>query len=105
MKSHVVPEEDVHVTETRVKEAAIVSIMAATAVESDLGRGIAENSSIPSQETPEPEEPAAREEADNVENQFEFITSSTKLEGHGTAENIEGEKDFIVKEVDLTCIS
>jgi hypothetical protein len=79
--------------------------MTATAVESDLGRDIAENVSIPSQELPEPEEPAAHEEADEMENQLEIITSSTKLEGHGTAENIEGEKDFIVKEVDVTCFS
>jgi hypothetical protein len=41
---------------------------------------------------------------DNRENQVEIITSSTKLEGDGTAENIEA-KDFVVKEVDLICFS
>ena len=41
---------------------------------------------------------------DNKENQVEIITSSTKLEGDGMAENIEA-KEFVVKEVDLTCFS
>ena len=42
---------------------------------------------------------------DNKENQDEIITSSTKLEdGHGTADNNE-EKELVVKEVDLTCLS
>ena len=41
---------------------------------------------------------------DSRENQVEVITSSTKLEGLGTAENIEAE-DFVVREVDLTCFS
>jgi hypothetical protein len=41
---------------------------------------------------------------DNNENQVEIITSSTKLEGDSTAENIEA-KDFVVQEVDLICLS
>ena len=47
-----------------IGEAAIVSIIAATSEESDLGRGTAENMSVPSQEllvNPEPEEPVAQE--------------------------------------------
>ena len=65
MKSHVVPEEEVHVPETQVLgEAALVSIMPAASVESDLGRGFAENVSVPLQELPvnsEPEEPVTHE--------------------------------------------
>ena len=85
-----------------------MSIMAASAVESDRGRGMDENVSVPSQElpdNPELEEPTAHEEADKVESQVDIITSSTNLEGHGAAEDTEEEKDFIVKEVDLTCFS
>ena len=47
-------------------EAALVSIMPAASVESDLGRGFAENVSVPLQELPvnsEPEEPVTHEEA------------------------------------------
>jgi hypothetical protein len=70
LKSHVVPEVDVHVPETQViGEAALVSIMAAAPVESDLGRGAAENISVPSQELPvnaELEEPVTHEEADEI---------------------------------------
>ena len=64
--------------------------------------------SVPSQElpdNPELEEPTTHEEADKVESQVDIITSSTKLEGHSAAEDIEGEKDFVVKEVDLTSFS
>ena len=70
LKSHVVPEVDVHVPETQVSgEAALVSLVAAATVESDLGRGAAENMSVPSQELPvnaEPEEPVTHEEADEI---------------------------------------
>ena len=38
------------------------------------------------------------------ENEGEIITSSTELEGQGTAESIEA-KDFVAKEVDLTYFS
>lgn len=61
--------------ETHVGEAAIVSIMAAASVESDLGRGVAENMSAPLQElpvNPEPEQPITHEQA--------VPTSSTRLE-------------------------
>ena len=66
LKSQVVPEEEVHVPETHFGDASLVSIMAAAAVESDQGRGITENVSIPSQELPvhpEHEEPVTHEEA------------------------------------------
>jgi hypothetical protein len=70
LKGHVVPVEDVHVPETQVlDEAALVSIMAAGALESGLGRGVAENMSVPLQElpvNPELEEPATHEEAVTV---------------------------------------
>jgi hypothetical protein len=76
LKSHVIPEEDVHLPETQVLgEAAIVSIMAAAAVESDLGRGDAEKMSISSPELPvnaEVEEPVTHKEAVPI--------SSTSLE-------------------------
>ena len=52
--------------ETYVGEAAFVSIMAATSVESDLGRSVAENMSVPLQElpvNPEPEQPVTHEHA------------------------------------------
>ena len=42
---------------------------------------------------------------DNKEDQIKDITSSTKLEGHGTVENIEAKGDYVVREVDLTCFS
>ena len=48
--------------------------------------------------------PVTEDVLDNREDQVEVITSSTKLEGLGTAENIEAE-DFVVREVDSTCFS
>ena len=76
LKSHVVPEENVNLPETQVLgDAALMSIMAATAVESDLGRGDAEKMSISSQElpvNPEVEETVTHEEAVPI--------SSTSLE-------------------------
>jgi hypothetical protein len=67
VKSHVVPEVDVQVPETQVfNEAALVPIMAAVPVESDLEQRTAENMSIPSQEPPvnaEAEEPVTHVEA------------------------------------------
>ena len=42
---------------------------------------------------------------DNGENQVETITSSTKLEGYVTADDIEEKKDYIIEEVDLTYFS
>jgi hypothetical protein len=44
------------------------------------------------------------DDQDNRENPVEIVTTSTELEGHGTAENIEA-KDYVVKEVDLTYFS
>ena len=66
MKSHAVPKEDVHAPGIEVLGgAALVSIMAAAAVESDLGQGVAENASVHSEElpvNPEPEETVTHEE-------------------------------------------
>ena len=62
---------------------------------------------ITSQEVfqPQPTEVPVTEDVLDKENQDEIITSSAKLEdGHGTAENNE-EREFVVKEVDLTCFS
>ena len=76
LKNHVVPETDAQAPESQdFEEAAIVSIMAAAVVESDLGGEAAENMSVPSQELPvnaEPEEPVTHEE--------EVPVSSTSLE-------------------------
>ena len=61
---------DVHVPETQDSgEAAIVPIMAAALVESELGRGTAEDMSASSQEplvNPEPEERVTNEEAVHI---------------------------------------
>ena len=66
MKSHAVPKEDVHAPGIEVLGgAALVSIMTAAAVESDLGQGVAENASVHSEElpvNPEPEETVTHEE-------------------------------------------
>ena len=60
---------------------------------------------VSSQEIIQPQSTAVSEDdLDNKENQFVNITSSTKLEGHGTAENIEA-KDYVDKEVELTYFS
>ena len=48
---------------------------------------------------------ATEDVLDSRENQVEDITSSTKLEGHGTVENIEAKGDYVAKEVDLTSSS
>ena len=64
MKSHVVPEVDVHVQ--IFSEAALVPIMAAVPIESVLEQGTAENMSVPSHEPPvnaEAEECVTNEEA------------------------------------------
>lgn len=58
---------------------------------------------VSSQEIIQPQSTAVSEDdLDNRENQFVNITSSTKLEEHGTAENIEA-KDYVDIEVELTC--
>ena len=61
---------DVHLPETQdFGEVAIVPIMAAALVVSDLGRGTAEDMSVPSQELsvkPEPEEPVIHKEAVHI---------------------------------------
>ena len=84
MKSHVVPEMDVHVPETHAfGEAAPVSIVAPASVESDLGRGTAENVSVPSQELPvdaEPKEPVTHEGA--TPEVHVPITTETEPEPH-----------------------
>jgi hypothetical protein len=62
---------------------------------------------VPSQEIIQPQPTAVlitEDDQDDKENQVEIATTSTNLEGHGTAENIEA-KDYVVKEVDLTCFS
>lgn len=67
MKSHVVPDVDVHLPETQVFGEA--ALMAAVPVESDLERGGVENILVPSQELPanaETEEPATHEAADEI---------------------------------------
>ena len=66
-------------------EAALVSIMAAVPVESDLGREAAENMSVPSQELPvnvEPEEPVTHEEA--TPEVHVPITAEIEPESHST---------------------
>jgi hypothetical protein len=93
LKSNVIPEEDV-VSESHVDEAALVSIMAAAAVESDLGRGVAEDVSVSSKElpvNPEPEEPVTHEEAIPISSpSLEVpevdapVTSETEPEPHST---------------------
>ena len=68
-------------------EAALVSIMAAASVESDNGRGAAEDMSVPSQElpvNPEPEEPVTHEEADEIRDVNVPITVETAPEPHST---------------------
>jgi hypothetical protein len=62
---------------------------------------------VPSQEIIQPQPTAVlitEDDQDNKENQVEIVTTSSKLEGHGTTENIEA-KDYDVKEVCLTCSS
>ena len=62
---------------------------------------------VASQEISQPQStavPVTEDVLDNRENQVEIVTSSTKLEGLDTTENIEAD-DFVVKEVDLTCFS
>ena len=62
---------------------------------------------VSSQEIIQPQSDAVLVTEDGLdirENQVENITSSTKLEGHGTAENIEA-KDYVDKEVELTYFS
>jgi hypothetical protein len=77
---------DVHVSETQdFGEAAIVPIMAAALVESDLGRGTAEDMSASSQEllvNPEPEERVTNMEA--VPEVDVPITVETEPELHPT---------------------
>ena len=75
-------------------EAAIVPIMAAALVESDLGRGTAEDMSTSSQEllvNPEPEEPATHKEAVHISSIEQetpevnvSITAETEPELHPT---------------------
>ena len=51
------------------------------------------------------EVPVTEDVLDSREEQAEIVTSSTKLEGHGTADNID-EKEFVVKkEVSSICFS
>jgi hypothetical protein len=94
LKSHVVPEVDVHVHMPESQTfagAALVSIMAAAPVESVLGLGTAENISVPSQELPvnaEPEEPVTREEATpEVNVPFTVETEPETLSTNSTSED------------------
>ena len=48
---------------------------------------------------------ATEDVLDDGENQVGIITPSPNLEGHGTAENIESKREYIVKEVDLIYFS
>ena len=62
---------------------------------------------VSSQEIIQPQSTAVlvtEDDLDNKEDQVEVVTTSTKLEGQGTAENVEA-KDYVDKEVGLTCFS
>jgi hypothetical protein len=91
LKSHVVPEVDVHVPETQViGEATHVSIMAAAPVESDLRRGAAENISVPSKELPvnaEPKEPVTADEIHEVNVPITVETEQEPLSTNSTSED------------------
>ena len=43
--------------------------------------------------------------AEDAQDDWEIIASSTELEGHVTAENVEAKKEFVVQEVCLTCFA
>ena len=101
MKSHVVPEVNVHVPETQASgEAALISIMAAVHVESDLEQGTAENTSVPSQELPVNEHASVtHEEADEIPELDVPISVETEPEPLSTTTtSTSGDKTLDVEE-------